>query len=316
MNNKIKATSIDKVNLIEILKMSQIELKWYLYEELKTYGYMPVFADGYIFAQGQIPVGMVAHMDTVHQEPRKIEYKRGVMSSPTGLGADDRAGIYGILHLIRKGYRPTVIFTEDEEIGGVGAEKFIKADIYIEDLKLFIELDRRGANDCVFYECDNMDFVEYIEKFGFKENFGSFSDISFIAPHYKIGAVNLSIGYEFEHTNKEYLNISDMGKTLFRVEKIFNNLPEEAFEYFEYQYKFGHGPNEPERNKLIIDDAPCKELYDCLIMEDDGNIYDVEDMSVLYYIDYYDRIWDELGNRIRGVIYDYNFREVGYDHFD
>ena len=33
-----------------------------------------------------------------------------------------------------------------------------------------IELDRRGKNDCVFYDCYCPDFIEYVEQFGFEEN--------------------------------------------------------------------------------------------------------------------------------------------------
>ena len=46
------------------------------------------------------------------------------------------------------------------------------------DMKYIIQLDRRGTSDCVFYNCANEAFIEYVEKFGFIENFGSFSDIS------------------------------------------------------------------------------------------------------------------------------------------
>ena len=36
------------------------------------------------------------------------------------------------------------------------------------DLKYIIELDRRGSDDCVFYQCDNHEFDAYVEKFGFQ----------------------------------------------------------------------------------------------------------------------------------------------------
>ena len=187
-------------------------------------------------AIGDIPVALVAHLDTVFPgTPANIYYDRikNVMWSPAGLGADDRAGVYSIVQLIKSGFKPTVIFTTDEEIGGKGAEALVKdfpkAPV---ELKYIIELDRHGSDDCVFYQCDNAEFEEYIETFGFVTNFGSFSDISFICPVWKIAGVNLSIGYYDEHSYSETLNISQMFATINKVKnmlKVANQA--QAFEY-------------------------------------------------------------------------------------
>lgn len=48
------------------------------------------------------------------------------MWSPQLLGSDDRAGVYAIIQIIEAGYKPHVIFTTDEEIGAVGAQKLIE----------------------------------------------------------------------------------------------------------------------------------------------------------------------------------------------
>ena len=71
--------------------------------------------------------------------------------------------------------------------------------------KAIFQLDRRGSDECVFYDCDNPDFIKYVESFGFKEAYGSFSDISIIAPAWGVAAANLSVGYYLEHSNAEYL---------------------------------------------------------------------------------------------------------------
>ena len=60
---------------------------------------------GNIIAHGTIPIALVAHMDTVFQTPpTEIFYDREaqVIWSPYGLGADDRAGIYGIYYLLKQ----------------------------------------------------------------------------------------------------------------------------------------------------------------------------------------------------------------------
>ena len=80
----------------------------------------------YLIAVGDIPVGLVAHLDTVFKHPpTNIYYDRvkNVMWSPDGLGADDRAGVYAIAQILKTGVKPTIIFTTDEELGCVGAMK-------------------------------------------------------------------------------------------------------------------------------------------------------------------------------------------------
>lgn len=195
-----------------------------------------IYTEDYLMAFGDIPIAVVAHVDTVFDAlPKDIYYDRekGVLWSPQGLGADDRAGVFAILKLLQLGLRPTVIFTTDEEIGGVGAEKLVKdfPDCPIKELKYIIQLDRRGTNDCVFYDCDNDDFVKYVESFGFIQNFGSFSDISVLCPTWGVAGVNLSIGYEDEHTFCETLHINPWYST---IKKVKNMLMEEEIPFFEY----------------------------------------------------------------------------------
>lgn len=190
----------------------------------------------YVIAIGDIPIGIVAHLDTVFKfVPNNIYYDRvkNVMWSPDGLGADDRAGVYSIMQLLKTGFKPTVILTTDEELGCVGALKVV-ADFPTAptELKYIIELDRRGSNDCVFYECNNPKFDEYVESFGFVTNFGSFSDISVICPQWKVAGVNLSIGYDNEHSVSETLHIGQMYDTIKKVRNMFENA--NSAEYFEY----------------------------------------------------------------------------------
>lgn len=192
----------------------------------------------YILAFGDIPVGLVAHMDTVHKSPvRDLYYDKeeNIMWSPQGIGADDRAGIYAIMELIAREYKPTIILTTDEEIGAIGASCVI-GDYPNAPCKLnfLIELDRRGEKDSVFYDCDNRLFEDYINYYGFITEWGSFSDISYIAPAWGVAAVNLSIGYYNEHSLAEYLNIHHMFATIDKVGLILENVcSDDFFEYIE-----------------------------------------------------------------------------------
>lgn len=193
-----------------------------------------VISNDYLVAYGTIPVGLVAHLDTVHTVPvQTLLYDReqNIMWSPQGLGADDRAGVYAILEILNRGLTPTVIFTTDEEVGGIGASRLV-ADIPTMDLNYLIELDRRGEDDCVFYDCDNEDFEKHIEKYGFRTNFGSYSDIDTICRVWKMAGVNLSIGYTNEHSKFETLNVNWMNNTIDKVCTILNEVKEE--DYFVY----------------------------------------------------------------------------------
>lgn len=201
------------------------------------------YTGDYLYAIGDIPIGLVAHVDTVFPEPPEDIYydrEKGVMWSPQGLGADDRAGVFAILKIIQSGLRPTIIFTTDEEVGGLGATQLVKdfPECPIPGLKYLIQLDRRGTNDCVFYDCYNEDFITYVESFGFIEAFGTFSDIAELCPAWDVVGVNLSIGYENEHTRYETLHLKPWMATIEKVKRMLKEKDIPDFEYIEYSYSY------------------------------------------------------------------------------
>jgi len=237
---------------VKLCKYTQEELKDKLPYELISNGYTDVIiGDGYIYAKGDLPVLLTAHMDTVHANTVQDFYeyinekKEYVLSSPQGIGGDDRCGIYMILEIIRQSEsKPYILFCEDEETGGIGSKKFCKTESIseLEELKYMIELDRANGNDAVFYECDNPEFTEFIEEnTGYKEAWGSFSDISILAPAAGVAAVNLSCGYYNAHTLGEEVNINEMFNTINVVLKLLT-VECEKFEYVEaaYGYKYGY----------------------------------------------------------------------------
>ena len=98
----------------EKLFKNMVHFFFYFYEQVTV-------ADDYVYAIGDIPIALVAHLDTVHRTPvRDLYYdqSKGVLWSPEGIGADDRAGVFAILNIIKSGLKPSVIFTKDEEQGG------------------------------------------------------------------------------------------------------------------------------------------------------------------------------------------------------
>jgi hypothetical protein len=227
-----------------ICTLSQKNLKKYVYKELcKTHEDI-IYKDGFVFAKGDFPVLLVAHLDTVHAHlPRKIirDKVKNTLSSPNGIGGDDRCGVYMILDIV-KTYNCSVVFCEDEEIGGKGAEKFVEYMLdfrakEITDFNYIIELDRKGDKDAVFYDCDNTDFEDFITKEYFKTSYGTFSDISTIAPMFGVAAVNLSSGYYNAHTNAEYVVTTEMDTIINEINKLLDRTDTETqFEYVEAVY--------------------------------------------------------------------------------
>jgi hypothetical protein len=227
----------------EIFRKTKEELLFdFLPTKLKEAGYKKLVHGKYfLYAEGNISVLLTAHADTVFESPlNKIFFdsEKGIFWSPEGLGADDRAGIYGILYLIQKGYRPYILFTDLEERGIQGAKEAANT-LELPPVKIVIELDRRGSEEAVFYDCICPEFEQYILDYGFKKADGSFTDISVICPKWKLPGVNLSTGYYNEHTELEYFVLSDLFNTLEKVEEMLQNPPQQSFNVYFKNSAFG-----------------------------------------------------------------------------
>lgn len=171
-------------------------------------------------------VCLVAHIDTVHPEDWKTKHlihDNGIIRSPQGLGADDRAGVWSAMELFYSmpaGLQPYVLLTDQEEMGGIGARE--AANLFSDrlrstDITYFIELDRKGSEDAVFYNGEPAAFRHYVKSFGFRENRGSFSDISILGPAAGKCCVNLSTGYYNSRTNEEFLRVPELLTTAAKV---------------------------------------------------------------------------------------------------
>lgn len=256
-------------SLKTIFKLEQSHLFEIMYKYLQK-KYTNILIDKkYIIAVGDIPIGLVAHLDTVFNRP-PIEFfydkEKNVIWSPQGLGADDRAGVYSIIQIIEKGYLPTIILTKDEEAGCLGSKRMVKKiPTPPTKLKYIIQLDRQGKDDCVFYNCNNLIFNDYIKKFDFKIEFGSFSDISEICPVWGVAGVNLSIGYKYEHSFSELLYVDHMYNTIYKVENMLKDV--DNIDFFDYIDK--------NCNKLFGE--LVKQCHQCSTTNFDFNLFPVKD---------------------------------------
>jgi hypothetical protein len=236
----------------DICKMTQKEVKAYMKSYLISHKYEVVDEDGFLYAKGTVPVLLVAHMDTVHKAKCKtIVNDNGKLSSPQGIGGDDRCGVFIIMNLVKE-FNCSVLLCEDEEKGGIGADKFVNAtyqrtddknniikEKYIEhlDVNYMIEFDRKGSNDAVFYRCDNKEFNDFVEDMtGFKTATGTFSDISTLMPAAKLAGVNLSCGYYNAHQTNEYVVYDEMMDTIEAVKPLIKEKCDKPFEFVPRKY--------------------------------------------------------------------------------
>lgn len=247
-----------------ILQMRQEELKRELERLLCGQGYDVINRPGFLYAKGDVPVLLVAHLDTAHREPPHIicySPDKRYMMSPQGIGGDDRAGVYMILQIIQS-RRCHVLFCEDEETGGNGAKAFSRSGITV-DVRYIVEMDRRGDNDAVFYDCDNPEFIQFVCSFGFSKEVGSFSDISVVAPYLKKAAVNISAGYYYEHRQYEVIDCAAMQNNIERIKQMLA-VETPSFPYMQRRFSFRQcslfdrdslsaSTNSAHRKKLLAD---------------------------------------------------------------
>lgn len=229
--------------LEDICTMSEKTLFEFIKTYLRTFNF-DAFTSGknHFIAWGQNKVALIAHLDTVFKvQPQELFYDRNkeiILTSGTGAGFDDRAGVYAIIKILEgwHGNLPTVIFTLGEEDYGIGAREIAGTQYknsYIKEFKYMIELDRQGANDCVFYQCANKQFHNYISSFGFEKQPGSYTDIYFLMDDWETCGVNLSVGYYNEHSDYETLRPDELEATISKVKEMLKDI--DNIEKFIYQ---------------------------------------------------------------------------------
>ena len=232
----------------KICKMGQDKLKKWLVNRLeKIDPEKVVCGDGYVYYEGAFPVLLTAHMDTVHKvQCKNIKYMslssgKTSVYDKNGIGGDDRCGVYMTLKLLER-IDCSVLFCEDEEVGSIGAGKFVETPLCESIMgknKYIVELDRMNDRDAVFYYDDNEEFHKFITEEFWKEAHGTWSDICELSPALEISSVNLSCGYYKQHTTMEYVILEEMETAIEEVYKLLlrTDINAEPFKYVEKKYQ-------------------------------------------------------------------------------
>lgn len=197
--------------------------------------------------QGVVPpILFSAHTDTVHSLKDPVE-QEVIYDEESGyvyknddipLGADNAAGCAVLMHMIESDVPGAYIFHRGEERGGIGSEGVKKHQAeWLRRFKWAIAFDRRGT-DSVITEmfCGETASTEFAlalaaklnedSGFGYKpDDTGSFTDTA----NY-VGLIpectNVSVGYDFEHSKNETLDMWHLQKLCVRLVEIFKDGPE------------------------------------------------------------------------------------------
>ena len=178
---------------------------------------------------------LVAHADTFWDShyldgsvyEQKLIFKNNIIQSGStdcGIGADDRAGC-AILWLL-KDLGHSLLITDGEEHGSTGSYWLMNdpenkdiADQINQYHQFIIQFDRRNGKDFKCYNVGTDEFREYLkEKTGYTEPDRS-AGTDIVELCRDITGVNLSIGYHYEHSEDEYLDLTKWNNTLILCRK-------------------------------------------------------------------------------------------------
>lgn len=175
---------------------------------------------------GDAPIMWSCHVDTVHNRKghQDIGYdgdEIGVASTDPSncLGADDTAGVWLMLQMIRAGRPGLYIFHRGEEVGCLGS-KYItqKTKDLVTGIKFAIALDRKGMTDVITHQRSSRTCSDVFAKsvadelgMGYKPASGVYTDTAEYTD--LIGeCTNLSVGYRDAHQRVERLDLNHIFK--------------------------------------------------------------------------------------------------------
>lgn len=172
---------------------------------------------------------VVAHLDTVHNiekggiQPIQIgDLITGVnplTMKQTGIGGDDKCGIYAALYCLEALPYCKAAFFIDEEVGCIGSRD---ANIqFFKDCRFVLQADRRGNSDFVTdingplsSKRFKKDIKQIIKSYGFSFCNGLMTDVEALRDiGVGISVANISAGYYRPHCKDEYISITDLYNT-------------------------------------------------------------------------------------------------------
>lgn len=170
------------------------------------------------------------HTDTVtrHEGRQNVKWvSKGILGLNNGktgqcLGADDGAGVWLMMEMIKAGKPGYYVFHRDEECGGLGSTYLKDNPQYFPpSIKIAIAMDRAGKTDVIthqaFSRCCSDTFARSLANelgLGFMpDDTGVFTDTANYTGLFA-ECTNLSVGYERNHGPMETLDVDFLQKLL------------------------------------------------------------------------------------------------------
>jgi di/tripeptidase len=211
--------------------------------------------------EGEFYPCVVAHMDTVHRSHNTLieqdlrldivestfEKEGGQTiltaklpgtSTQTGIGGDDKCGVYVCLEMFEKFDVLKGAFFVEEEIGMKGSRE---ADPeFFTNVGYAIQFDAPSANwvteTCSGVKLFDNDFKGLIKETLSKDGYTNFSydpftDVNQLSQKFKFNCLNLGCGYYRQHTNGEYVVVEEVEKSLKAGENLITQLGLEFYEH-------------------------------------------------------------------------------------
>jgi hypothetical protein len=196
--------------------------------------------ENYYLIIGDNPTTMFAcHLDTACSKQERVTHVQNsqfiMTNGKTILGADDKAGMTVILHMIDKKVPGLYYFFVGEEVGCIGsgelAEQWCNLQMF-NNIKKVISFDRRDTNSVITHQlygrCCSDEFAKELSK-RFNESGEDMSmtpdDTGIMTDSAKFTdlvpeCTNISVGYYNEHTVDEYQDIEFLQRLCRSVVKI------------------------------------------------------------------------------------------------
>ena len=238
-------------NFLEILNIQSYSgeterMAEYIFDKCLERGYEVDYSEGNLYiTKGISPDGyypcIVSHTDTVHDIIPDADYMvvhddNVAMAydiknmTPTGIGGDDKVGIYIAMTMLDNLDYCKAAFFRDEEIGCVGSSL---ADMsFFSDVRFVLQCDRKGNKDFVYNifgtdlygEDFYNDISPIIEEYGYSESTGGLTDVYQLAENrVGVAVANMSCGYYNPHCDDEMINLHDVENCLNMVYSIMTN---------------------------------------------------------------------------------------------
>jgi tripeptide aminopeptidase len=239
---------MNKDKLIEVLKVqSSSHQQWrmfrYILNEIQDIPCEFFVYNGCIYITkgktNQYPC-VVSHMDTVHdivEDLTPVEINgnvtgfNSVRMEQTGIGGDDKVGVFITLQMLRKFDNIKVVFFRDEETGCEGS--YDPYTDFFKDCSYILQCDRRGNRDFITsasgVQLSSKQFQKVVgsilNRFGYRFEHGMMTDVMALKQSGILCSMaNISCGYYNPHTEQEFVNIRDVEKCMQLVDAIITEV--------------------------------------------------------------------------------------------